>query len=98
MEDMYDSLEKTLSFVSPVKDGLGVSALDRTLGCDNSGELFFQELASLEAKKRAKAAGDSGRACGIKNIREVGTTSRGIDAPPNGCIRAKSCGVRLPAT
>ncbi|CAM9822166.1 unnamed protein product, partial [Scytosiphon promiscuus] len=71
MEDMFDNLEKTLSFVSPVKDGLGVSTLDRTLGSDNSGELFFRELASLEAKKRAKDEGVSARTCGIKNIREV---------------------------
>lgn len=72
MQEMLDNLEKTLSFVSPVKDGLGVSALDRTLLCDNRGELFFKELAALEAEQKAKAARAASGTCILEPIGEVG--------------------------
>ncbi|CAN0464621.1 unnamed protein product [Ectocarpus sp. 12 AP-2014] len=57
MEELRDDLERTLTSISPVKEGTGESILDRTLRSDNSGELFFEELASLEAKDRTKVAG-----------------------------------------
>lgn len=71
MQDMLDNLEKTLTFVSPVKDGLGVSTLDRTLLCDNRGELFFKELAALEAKEKTKAARVASGTCSLEPIGEV---------------------------
>ncbi|CAN0576467.1 unnamed protein product, partial [Ectocarpus sp. 12 AP-2014] len=63
MEELRDDLERTLTSVSPVKEGTGESILDRTLRSDNSGELFFKELASLEAKDRAKVAGVASGGC-----------------------------------
>lgn len=71
MQDMRDNLEKALTFLSPVKDGVGMSALDRTFRCDNSGELFFKELAALKAQAEAKAAGICFRACSLQPIGEV---------------------------
>lgn len=73
VEDVLDDLEKTLTFVSPVKDGLGASALDRTLRDDHRGEVFFKELAKIEADR--KAINDAARAaktlCGLSPIGEV---------------------------
>lgn len=74
MEELRDDLERTLTSISPVKEGTGVSILDRTLRSDNSGELFFKELASLEAKDKAKAAGVASGGCGsLYPIGEVGS-------------------------
>lgn len=73
MKAMLDNLEKSLTFVSPVKDGLGVSTLDRTLLCDNRGELFFRKLAALEAEKKSKAARDASGTCNLEPIGEVGS-------------------------
>lgn len=61
-----------MTFVSPVKDGLGVSTLDRTLLCDNRGELFVKELAALEAAEKAKVARVASGTCGLEPIGEVG--------------------------
>ena len=72
MHEMLDNLEKTMTFVSPVKDGLGVSTLDRTLLCDNRGDLFVKELAALEAAEKAKAARVASETCGLEPIGEVG--------------------------
>lgn len=70
---MLDDLEKTLTLVSPVKDGLGASALDRTLRDDHRGELFFKELAKIKADR--KAINDAARVaktpCGLQPIGEV---------------------------
>lgn len=63
MEELRDDLERTLTSISPVKEGTGESILDRTLRSDNSGELFFKELASLEAKDRTKVAGVASGGC-----------------------------------
>lgn len=75
MQEMLDNLEKTMTFVSPVKDGLGVSSLDRTLLCDNRGELFVKELAALEATEKAKAARVASGTCSLEPIGEVGRLS-----------------------
>lgn len=72
MKEMLDSLERALTFASPVKDGLGVSTLDRTLLCDNRGELYFKELAALEAEQKAKAARTASGTCSLRPIGEVG--------------------------
>lgn len=56
-----DDFEKTLMLISPVKEGLGQSVLDRSCRDDDRGDLFYAELAALQAKKEAKAArGGSG--------------------------------------
>lgn len=75
MQEMLDNLEKTMTFVSPVKDGLGVSSLDRTLLCDNRAELFVKELAALEAAEKAKAARVASGTCSLEPIGEVGRLS-----------------------
>eukprot|EP00903_Cladosiphon_okamuranus_P016562 g15279.t1 len=71
MQEKLDNLEKTMTFMSPVKDGLGVSTLDRTLLCDNRGELFVKELAALEAAEKAKAARVASGPCGLEPIGEI---------------------------
>lgn len=71
MHVMLDNLEKTMTFVSPVKDGLGVSTLDRTLLCDNRVELFLKKLAALEVEEKAKAARDAPGTCSLEPIGEV---------------------------
>jgi len=71
MQEMLDSLERSLTFASPVKDGLGVSTLDRTLLCDNRGELYFKELAALEAEEKAKAARVASGFCSLRPVGEV---------------------------
>ncbi|CAB1117971.1 unnamed protein product [Ectocarpus sp. CCAP 1310/34] len=63
MEELRDDLERTLTSISPIKEGTSESILDRTLRSDNSGELFFKELASLEAKDRTKVAGVAPGGC-----------------------------------
>ncbi len=72
MREMLDNLETALTFASPVKDGLGVSTLDRTLLCDNRGELYFKELAALEAEEKARAARVASGVCSLRPIGEVG--------------------------
>lgn len=72
MQEMLDSLETALTFASPVKDGLGVSTLDRTLLCDNRAELYFKELAAQEAEERVKAARVASGICSLRPIGEVG--------------------------
>lgn len=76
MQDMLDNLERALTFVSPVKGGLGMSALDRTLRCDNRGELFFKELAALEAEEKAKAGRVGSKICSLQPVGEVGLMSK----------------------
>ncbi|CAM9838969.1 unnamed protein product, partial [Ectocarpus sp. 8 AP-2014] len=71
MEELRDDLERTLTSISPVKEGTSESILDRTLRSDNSGELFFKELASLEAKDRAKAAGVTSGCVSLYPIGEI---------------------------
>ncbi|CBN75988.1 hypothetical protein Esi_0264_0020 [Ectocarpus siliculosus] len=71
MEELRDDLERTLTSISPVKEGMGESILDRTLRSDNSGELFFKELASLEAKDRAKVAGVTSGCVSLYPIGEI---------------------------
>lgn len=72
MQDIRDNLDKALTFLSPVKYGVGMSALDRTFRGDNSGELFLKELAALKAEAKAKAAGGCSRASSLQPIGEVG--------------------------
>ena len=70
---MVNNFERTLTFLSPVKEGLGQSVLDRSCRNDDRGDLFFAELAALQAKKEAEEAtrGASGR-CSSLSIGEVG--------------------------
>lgn len=74
MEDMVDSFEKTLMLLSPVKEGMGLSVLDRTCGDDDGGDLFYSELAALQAKEEAQAQATRGGAserCSSLSIGEV---------------------------
>ena len=71
MGDMVDNFEKTLMLVSPVKEGLGLSVLDRSCGDDDRGDIFFSELAALQAKKEAEAARGASGCCGSLSIGEV---------------------------
>lgn len=72
MQDMRDNLDKALTFLSPVKYGVGMSPLDRTFRGDNSGELFYKELAALKVEAKAKAAGVCSRASTLQPVGEVG--------------------------
>lgn len=60
-----------MTFVSPVKDGLGVSPLDRTLRDDTRTDLLYTELAALEAQNKATAARSASRSCDLRPIAEV---------------------------
>lgn len=82
MEDMLDNLEKTLTFISPVKDGLGVSTLDRTLRDDRRRDQFYAELAALKAQKVAAAARVASGSCDVRPIGEVRRIVCGMIACP----------------
>lgn len=72
--EALDDLEKTVTFVSPTKHGLGASVLDRTLRDDHRGEQFFKELAKLEAERKANhnaAQVTKSSSCGVHPIGEV---------------------------
>lgn len=71
MEDMVDNFEKTLMLISPVKEGLGLSVLDRSCGDDDRGDLFFSELAALQAKTEAEEARGASECRGSLSIGEV---------------------------
>lgn len=62
---MVDNFEKTLMLISPVKEGLGLSVLDRSCGDDDRGNLYFSELAALQAKKAKKAKKEAAAAARV---------------------------------
>lgn len=53
LQGELDDLDKTVTFISPVKDGPGMSPLDRTLADDNRTRSFLDEIARLKAERRA---------------------------------------------
>lgn len=72
MEEMLDNLEKTLTFTSPVKCGLGLGALDRNLRSDKrGGDLLYAELASLEDRTDPDSGRVAPEPCGKQPIGEV---------------------------
>lgn len=71
MEEILDNFDKTLTLISPIKDGLGASAFDRTLRDDNRSELFFAELAALRAQKELAEARAATGLYGLQTVGEV---------------------------
>lgn len=68
---MVDNLERTLTFVSPAKEGPGVSCLDRTLPDDKGGVMFFREMARLKSEKKAAEARATSASCVLRPIGKV---------------------------
>lgn len=71
VRDMRDDFERTLTSVSPLKEGLGESPLDRILPDDQRGRMFFEELARLQAEKVASDERKASRTCVLRPMGEV---------------------------
>ncbi|CAM9175020.1 unnamed protein product, partial [Discosporangium mesarthrocarpum] len=70
-EGVVEDLEKTMSFVSPVKSSLGASSIDPTLSDDKRADLFFHELARLERENEVNECAAQARVCALRPLGEV---------------------------
>lgn len=60
VEDALDTLEKALTCLSPVKDGLGSGPLDHVHRDDQGVDMFLKNMAHLKAQERARESSSPG--------------------------------------
>lgn len=71
LQNALDDLDNALTDISPVKDAVGFSVLDRTLLRDDRGRMFQDEIARLKAEKE-RSCQEGQPASGYPDERPIG--------------------------